>query len=266
MIVWLCEVTSAGSSVVNDPNAPVKPYSTRVLDGMSVVHETVAVVGVRFDTVMFVITGAIAVVNVKSSDVVSPPTAFAEMMRNNPNMTPAIAPLWAHTLDVPYADKLAQVLTAVAPPEVKAILSPQDEGQPSSEELMAKMQQMQQALQQATEIAKEAQQELDECQEKLASKYSDEEAKEVELSIKAYEAVTKRLQVTGANEEQVQEIVTQMLSAMARQPMPTMPEEQETAEIHTPAQEAEAMQGYEQPEQGEQYEQQEMPEQGGEAM
>src|SRR5215467_14422503 len=45
----------------------------RVLDGRSVVHVMVAVVPVRFATVMFVITGAIAVVNVKSADVVPPP-------------------------------------------------------------------------------------------------------------------------------------------------------------------------------------------------
>ena len=44
--------------------------------------------------------------------------------------------------------------------------------------------------------------------------------------------------------------------------MPTMPEEAETAEIHTPAQEAEAMQGYEEP----QEQPEAMPEQGGEAM
>lgn len=168
--------------------------------------------------------------------------AFAEMMRNNPNMTPAIAPLWAHTLDVPYADKLAQVLTAVAPPEVKAILQPQDEGMPSSAELQAKLEQVQKALEEATNIAKEAQQELDECQAKLSSQYADQEAKEREIEIKAYQAETERLKVTGANVDQIEAIVMGLVGSMMRQPMPTMPEELETAEIHTPAQEAEAMQ------------------------
>lgn len=176
--------------------------------------------------------------------------AFAEIMRGNPEMTPAIAPLWAKNLDIPEADKLAQVLVAVAPPEVKAILQPQDQ-QPQTGELTAQIEQLKKALEEATNIAHEAQQELDECQEKLNDKYAEGEAKEREIEIKAYQAETERLKVTGANEEQIQAIVMDLIASMTRQPMPTMPEEVETAEIHTPAQEQEAMAQPEMPEPGE---------------
>lgn len=161
--------------------------------------------------------------------------ALSEMMRGNPDMTPAIAPLWAQTLDIPNSDKLAQVLTAVAPPEVKAILQPEgsQEG-PSTAELMAQVQQLKQALDQAIQTAQEAEQDLSECQAQLEDKHAEGEEAELKLSIDAYNAVTNRLKVTGANEEQVQAIVLQMLQAMAQQPAPIVPEEQEVAEVHEP--------------------------------
>jgi hypothetical protein len=146
--------------------------------------------------------------------------AYTEMMRANPALTPALGPLWAQTLDVPHADKLAQVLTAMAPPEVREILQPKD-GQPSAEQLQAQMQQMQQALQEAVSLAQEAQQELQEAK-------SEAEDKRAETHIKAYEAATNRLKVTGANEQQVQAIVMQLLGDMARTAMP--PETQEPPE------------------------------------
>ena len=158
--------------------------------------------------------------------------AYTEMMRANPALTPALGPLWAQTLDVPHADKLAQVLTAMAPPEVRDILQPKD-GQPSAEQLQAQMQQMQQALQEAVSLAKEAQQELQEAK-------AEAESKEQEVQIKAYEAETNRLKVTGANEQQVQAIVMQLLGDMARTAMPPQetpepPEQNEAPEQMMPA-------------------------------
>lgn len=144
--------------------------------------------------------------------------AYTEMMRANPQMMPAIAPLWAQTLDVPHADKLAQVLTAMAPPAVQAILSP--EKQPQTAELMAKMEQMQQALQEAIQHAQDAQKDADEAQAECDRLKADAEAKEAEVQIKAYEAETKRLQVTGANEEQIKAIVADLINQMLTSPAP----------------------------------------------
>lgn len=125
--------------------------------------------------------------------------ALNEVMARNPALMPAIAPLWAKSLDFKEADKLAQVLTAIAPDPVKAILNPEGE-QESVGALKAQIQQMGERLQQAAQIAQEAQQEADEANQQLdaakadtAAKVADSEAKQDEVSIKAYDALTKRL-------------------------------------------------------------------------
>ncbi|HOV56825.1 MAG TPA: portal protein [Rhodanobacteraceae bacterium] len=149
--------------------------------------------------------------------------AFTEIMRASPNLTPAIAPLWAQTLDVPHADKLAQVLTAVAPPEVKAVLSPEGDDKPTTSDLQAKVQQLSQALQAAIQEAHQAQQDADEAHQQALEAKSNADAREDEVAIKAYDSLTKRLQVLGATitPEQVQGIVQQMLAEMVAQPSPT---------------------------------------------
>lgn len=149
-------------------------------------------------------------------------TALSEVMRNNPEMTPAIAPLWAQTLDVPNADKLAQVLTAMAPPAVQAILNPDTSKQPKPEQLIQQVQQAQQALKEAIEHAHAAQQEADEATQQLHDKQQENEVKARELDIKAYDAETKRLQLTSAamTPEQIQLMVAQTVDNMLSSPDP----------------------------------------------
>jgi hypothetical protein len=146
--------------------------------------------------------------------------AYTEMMRANPSMTPALAPLWAQSLDVPHADKLAQVLTAVAPPEVKAILQPQDSNAPTTAELTAKVQQLGQALQAAIQEAHAAQQELDDTHAEAAAAKAAADAKEDEVAIKAYDAQTKRMQVVALTPEQVQQIAMETVQQAMAQPNP----------------------------------------------
>jgi Phage P22-like portal protein len=150
-------------------------------------------------------------------------TAFTEMMRANPGLTPALAPLWAQTLDVPNADKLAQVLTAIAPPEVKAILSPESDKQPTAADLTAQMQQMGQALQEAIQHAKDAQDEADQLRDEAEQAKRAAEDKDDEIAIKAFDSETKRLQVVGAGlkPEDVQRIAEQAIQAAMAQPTPT---------------------------------------------
>lgn len=143
-------------------------------------------------------------------------TALSEVMRNNPEMTPAIAPLWAQTLDIPNADKLAQVLAAMAPPAVQAILNPDTSKQPKAEELLQQNEQLKKGLQEAINHAHDAQAEADQAQEKLADK---DEANRVAQ----YEAETNRLKVTGANEQQIQAIVQQLLHEMLSNPAASLP-------------------------------------------
>ena len=180
--------------------------------------------------------------------------AFTEMMRANPALAPALAPLWAQTLDVPHADKLAQVLTAVAPPEVKAILSPESDKQPKTADLMAQVQQLQHGLQEAIQHAQDAQQDADELR-------AEKEARDDENAIKAYDAATKRMVglKDAINPADVQQIVVQTLETMLRQPEPM--EEPLEAEPGPEAWQAQPL-PMEQP--AEQQFEQESPDMGGE--
>lgn len=150
---------------------------------------------------------------------------FTELMRAAPNLMPAVAPLWAQTLDIQNSDKLAEVLIAVAPPEVQAVLKPKDNKEPGTAELSAKLEQMNQALEQAMAVAKEAEQDLDECQAKLAEA-------EDKNAIAAYEAETKRLVglKDAINPAQVQQLVVQTIEQMLSNPNPMPGEEPEQEE------------------------------------
>lgn len=149
-------------------------------------------------------------------------TALGEVMRNNPNLTPAIAPLWAQNLDIPHADKLAQVLTAMAPAPVQAILNPDTAKQPKPEQLMQQVQQAQAALKEAIQHAHDAQAEADQAMQQLHDKQLENQTKKRELDIKAYDAETKRLQVTSAamTPDQIRLMVAQTVDAMLSHPDP----------------------------------------------
>jgi hypothetical protein len=159
-------------------------------------------------------------------------TALSEVMRTSPNLTPAIAPLWAQNLDIPHADKLAQVLAAMAPPAVQAILNPDTGNQPKPEQLMQQVQQMQEALKEAIQHAHDAQAEADEAMQKAQDKHAENEAKERELDIKAFDAETKRLQLAtvAMTPEQIQMMVVQTINNMLSHPDP-LPGEMPHAEM-----------------------------------
>ncbi len=142
--------------------------------------------------------------------------AYQEMIRANPQMLPIIGPLWAQSLDVPHADRLAQVLTATAPPEVRAILSPESDKQPTTAQLAAQLEQVKQALQEAIKHAQDAQAEADQAQQQLASKEEEQEARITELALDRYNAETARLKVTGANQQQIEAIVARLMQDMQR--------------------------------------------------
>ena len=142
--------------------------------------------------------------------------ALSEVMRNNPALTPAIAPLWAQNLDIPHADKLAQVLSAMAPPAVQAILNPDSSKQPKTEDLLQQNDQLKQGLQEAITHAHDAQAELDIANDKLREKQEQDR-------LAWYDAETARLKVTGANGDQIKAVVQQLLNDMLSNPQPTFP-------------------------------------------
>jgi len=163
--------------------------------------------------------------------------ALSEVMRNNPDMTPAIAPLWAQSLDIPHADKLAQVLTAMAPAPVQAILNPDSAKQPKPEQLLQQVHQAQDALKEAIQHAHDAQADADKAEQELRDKRAELNARERELDIKAYEAETKRIQATSAvmTPDEIRLMVAQTVDTMLSHPAPLPSEVSEPASEPEPA-------------------------------
>jgi hypothetical protein len=147
--------------------------------------------------------------------------AFAEIMRGNPELAATVAPFWAQTLDFPGSDKFAQAMAAMAPPPVKAILQP--EGQQEAEDpakMAQELAQCKQALQEAIQHAHAAQEDADAAIASEADAKRQAEVKERELDIKAYDAETNRLKITGAHDDQIQAIVKDLINQMLMHPDP----------------------------------------------
>ena len=153
---------------------------------------------------------------------------LGEIMARNPQMAPLVGPLWAMNQDFNGSDKLAEVMIASLPPEVRAIYKPEEKNKPTTEALMQENAQLKQALQEATQIAQEA-------QDEIAQSQADAESKEREMNIKAFEAETKRMQAlaAGITPEQVQALVMQTVQSMLMQPGPMAepPEQPEAPEM-----------------------------------
>jgi len=201
---------SAGAVTV-DPEQ--KEAFTRTPDGVSI-NPNVGSYGVR------VVVGASYSTQRSQNN-----AAFTEMMRGNPALVPAIAPFWAQTLDIAGSDKLAQALTAMAPDPVKAILQPEGGDKAADPAALAKqLADTKQALNEAIQHARDAQQDADQAHAEAAQARQSAESKVRELDIKAYQAETERLKVTGANEEQIQAIVASLIPQMLGNPDP-LPDE-----------------------------------------
>jgi hypothetical protein len=145
-------------------------------------------------------------------------------MRGNPDLAPTVAPFWAQTLDFPGSDKFAQAMAAMAPPPVKAIIQPEgnDKG-PDPAALAQELDQCKQALNEAIGHAHAAQQDADQANQEANEQKQLGQVRERELNIESYKAETDRLKVTGANDEQIQAIVQDLLNSMVQQPTPMPP-------------------------------------------
>lgn len=161
--------------------------------------------------------------------------AFAEIMRGNKELAPIVAPFWAQTLDFPGSDKFAQAMAAMAPEPVKAILQPEgQDAQPDPAAMAKQVEQMRQALQEAIRHAKEAQADADDAISAMADAKRMAEVRERELNIKAYDAETKRLQVTGANADQAQAVMRDLIQQMLMNPDPLPGEASEPPKAELP--------------------------------
>lgn len=210
-------VDGTSGMVVSDPKQ--KEAFQRTPEGDASINPNVGKYGVR------VVVGASYSTQRSQTN-----AAFAEIMRGNKELAPVVAPFWAQTLDFPGSDKFAQAMASMAPAAVKAILQPEGgEKGPDPAALAQQLKQCQEALQEATQIAKEAQDDADEAIAAVADAKRMAEVRERELDIEAYNAETKRLQVTGANEEQIKAITQDLINQMLMQPDP-LPGEMPEAE------------------------------------
>lgn len=136
--------------------------------------------------------------------------AFTSIIQGakDPNLMAAILPFWAQTLDFPGSDKFAQAMGAMAPAPVKAILQPEGgEQEKDPATLMQELEQCKQALNEAVQVAQEAQQEV-------ATLTQANEDKAEENRIREYDSKTKRMQVEGANLEQVAAVAEKVVNDM----------------------------------------------------
>lgn len=147
-----------------------------------------------------------------------------QFVQAQPQLAPIIGDLIAKNMDWPGADKIAERLTAMLPPQLKAL--EKRGGQELPPEVQGMIQQGMAQLQQQAAA-------LEEMQAKLTDKGAEYAAKERELAIKEYEAETKRLQVmqAGMQPEQVAAIAQQTVIDL----MTAMAEPQEQPEYNEPA-------------------------------
>lgn len=149
-----------------------------------------------------------------------------QFVQAQPQLAPLIGDLIAKNMDWPGADKIADRLVAMLPPQLQALEQKEDGPQVPPE--------LQQMIQQGMAQIQQQQAALQEMSAKLADKEAEHEAKERELAIKEYEAETKRLQVmqVAMQPEQVaaiaQQTVVDLMTAMQAE------QEQEYPQFHQP--------------------------------
>jgi hypothetical protein len=105
---------------------------------------------------------------------------YQPMLQSNPELMPIIGDLVFKSMDLPYADEIADRLKAIQPPQIQQM---QNEGQQMPPEIQAMMQQAQQAMAMVEEQAQQVQQEAQEADiaksevEKLLAKLAMNQAK-----------------------------------------------------------------------------------------
>jgi hypothetical protein len=144
-------------------------------------------------------------------------TALTEMSSRNPQLLQVAGDIIMKAADFPMADKLAERLEKTLPPNLK-----DEEGQPQiPPEVQQQIQQMGQALENAMA-------EVETLEADKDGKDAELKIKQVEANTKAYEAITRRLQVLGPllNPVEVQSLAAETQREAMEQPDPgNMPSE-----------------------------------------
>lgn len=139
---------------------------------------------------------------------------LTQIVQSSPDMMPIIGDLMFRSMDMPFAEDIAERLKKLAPPQIQE----QEEGAPQiPPEVQQQMQMMSQQMEQMQQQLSAAAAELGDKRMEYEGKTADLRIKERELAIKEYDAETKRLQVVGAamSPEQVQAVVFDTLAQLA---------------------------------------------------
>lgn len=137
--------------------------------------------------------------------------ALTEITKTNPQLMQIAGDLVMRSYDFPMADELANRLEKTLPPGLK-----EDKAQPDiPPQVKQAMDQMGQQMDMLTK-------ELHDSADKIEELQEDRELKLKELTVKAYDSETKRIQAlgTGMGPEQVQALVMQTLQAALTTPAP----------------------------------------------
>jgi len=118
---------------------------------------------------------------------------ITQIVQSSPDMMPIIGDLMFKSLDMPFAQDIAERLKKMMPPQLQ---DQEDEGAPQiPPQVQMQMQQMSEAFGQTQQIAEQLQQELAQAQQQLKDKAGEREIKAAELQIKAAEMQTKSREV-----------------------------------------------------------------------
>jgi len=142
--------------------------------------------------------------------------AMTQMTQANPQLWQVIGDLLVKNMDWPGADDMAKRLKLTLLPQVQESIAGEEGGKPQVPP------QMQQAMQQMGQQVEALTQELEASVDKIEELSSEQEWKLKELTVKAYEAETKRITAlgTGMTSEQVQALVMQTLQGALSTPAP----------------------------------------------
>ncbi|MDD5688473.1 MAG: portal protein [Elusimicrobia bacterium] len=133
---------------------------------------------------------------------------LTQIAQQNPQMMQVAGDIVMKSLDVPYADKIAERMAKMLPPQL------QDE-KPGDIPPQVK-----QAMDMASQHIQQQDQVIGQMQQELQKYKEEDEHKDLELQIKAYQAETDRMakMAVAATPEQIQAVVMQTLQQMLAQP------------------------------------------------
>lgn len=155
--------------------------------------------------------------------------ALTDIVSRSPELMSVLGPSWARLQDWPDAEKIAKLLTAMAPPQIQAIENDDSNIPPEAQGIVASLKsQIEQLNQQLQEVSQAADQ-------NMAKVAQDQEKNQIEREkneISMYQAETQRIAALKPPEpamtpEQVQLLVVDLLQGMSAPaaPVQQMPEE-----------------------------------------